>query len=67
MGRRFIDQLKDGDVLDDVYLAAEKQLRYRQWVEERRAYVARATSRPAFVKAHAGSLLAERVRGACAP
>jgi 3'-5' exoribonuclease len=27
MGRRFIEQLKDGDVLDDVYLAAEKQLR----------------------------------------
>ena len=27
MGRRFIDQLRDADSLDEVYLAAEKQLR----------------------------------------
>lgn len=27
MGRRFIDQLRDGDPLDDVYLATDKQLR----------------------------------------
>lgn len=27
MGRRFIDQFRDGDSIDEVYLAAEKQLR----------------------------------------
>jgi 3'-5' exoribonuclease len=27
MGRRFIEQFRDGDTIDDVYLAAEKQLR----------------------------------------
>jgi len=27
MGRRFVDQMRDGDPLDDVYLASEKQMR----------------------------------------